>query len=336
MLTHVCTTVSYPYQSPIPPLTTISQLAYALGPDNTFHTTEIDTVPCAGIRIPQGPLTGLLAWRLVVRLAPSAKEKRGWWNENKDRRNSYAAPLVQTLRPRAQPYKGAPRICNPSTSTSTLSLPLLAQTLSPGAGSFKDFPQKSQQSSVILTRQARISKPHSQTTNRSQPQLAQTLPSLPSALTVNFILDTSLPYSIISRDALIALGYPPHLIPSPLMSHLAGMPQDNINPAMVTLSIQNILTRFHIARPNEASKLGVQFLHDAGVSVFFPKDGEGVGPVLYGKFSFFFFISVNSITTCQTVESARLLKDVPRTIPLQGIGVKLTLPQRVRALLGLS
>jgi len=86
---------------------------------------------------------------------------------------------------------------------------------------------------------------------------------------------------------------------------------------MITLSVQNISTRFQIARPNEASRLGVQFLHDAGVSVFFPKDGDGVGPVLY-------------------VESAYMLKDVPRTILLHKIGIKLTLPQRVRALFGLS
>jgi len=269
------------------------------------HTTEIDTVPCAGIRIPYGPLTGLLAWRLVVCLAYSAKEKRGWWNDTTDRRISYAEPMVQSLRSHSQPYPASISF-NPSASMSALSL----LALSPVGGT-NDF----RPSSVILTGRGHL-KNHSHIINRSQPQLVQGLPRLANALAVNFILDTSLPYSIISRDTLIALGYPPRLIPPPSMSHLASMSQDD-KPAIVTLLIQNIPTRFHIARPNEASRLGVQFLQDAGVSVFFPKDGEGVGPVFY-------------------VESARLLKDVPRTISLQGIGTKLTLAQRVCALLGLS
>jgi hypothetical protein len=228
-------------------------------------------VPCAGIRIPYGALTGLLAWRLVVRLAPPTQEKLGWWN---DRRSSYSESTVHTPH-----YAGAPISCNPFTSVSTLSLPLFTQGLSPsGAGNLHDFSRKVRPSSVVLTRQPHASKTHPQTVRRSQqlqPQLHQTSPPiLNNALVVNFILDTSLPYSIISRDTLIALGYP-------ILHLLANMPL-----AMVTLSIQNISTRFHIARPNEASRLGVQFLHDAGVSVFFPKDGLGVGPVLYGK-SFF-------------------------------------------------
>ena len=265
--------MSHPSQSPIPPLTTISQLAYALGPDNIPHTMEIDTVPCAGIRIPHGALTGLLAWRLVVRLAPPTKEKRGWW---KDKRNSYSEPTVH-----APHYTGAPIPYNPFTSVSALSLPLFTQVLLPtGAGNLRDLTQKIRPSSVMLTRQPHSSKTHPQTIRRSQEpqsQLHQTSLPISNALVVNFILDTSLPHSIISRETLIALGYPTlHL--------LASMPL-----AMVTLSIQNIPTRFHIARPNEASRLGVQFLHDAGVSVFFPKDGLGVGPVLYGK-SFFSFV----------------------------------------------
>jgi len=167
--------------------------------------------------------------------------------------------------------------------------------------------RKVRPSSFVLTRQPHSAKTHPKPTRRTQPQpqslLRHTSP-ISNALVVNFILDTSLPYSIISRDTLTALGYP-------ILHLLASMPL-----AVVTLSIQNIPTRFHIARPNEASRLGVQFLHDAGVSVFFPKDGLGVGPVLY-------------------VESAHLLKDVPRTIsPQQKSGVKLTLPQRVRALFG--
>ena len=267
------TLVSSPSHSPIPPLTTISQLAYALGPDSIPHTTEIDTVPCAGIRIPHGALTGLLAWRLVVRLAAPTKEKRGWWNNYTDKGNNYSEPSVHTPL-----HTGVPIPYNPFTSVSALSLPLFTQVLSPaGAGSLHDLTQKVRPSSFMLTRQPHSSKTHPTKRGRPQPrsQLHLTSGPISNALVVNFILDTSLPYSIISRDTLIALGYPTvHL--------LASMPN-----AMVTLSIQNIPTRFHIARPNEASRLGIQFLHDAGVSMFFPKDGLGVGPVLYGKsFSF--------------------------------------------------
>ena len=280
-------------------------------------------MPCAGTRIPNGALTGLLAWRLVVRLAPPAKEKRGYWN---DRSSSYSEPTVHTPH-----YTGAPISYSPYTSVSALSLPL-TRVLSPtGARDLHDFSQKVRPSSVVLTRQPHFSKIHPQAIRPSQqlqPQLHQTSPPISNnAHVVNFILDTSLPYSIISRDTLVALGYP-------ILHLLANMPL-----AMVTLSIQNIPTRFHIARPNEASRLGVQFLHDAGVSVFFPKDGQGVGPVFYGKF-FFFVVGYNNLQISPTidfflVESAHLLKDVPRTISArQKFGVKLTLAQRVRALFG--
>jgi len=293
---------SHPSESPIPSLTTISQLAYALGPDSIPHTTEIDTVPCAGIRIPHGALTGLLAWRLVVRLAPPSKEKRGWWDNYTDRRNNYSEPTVHTPQ-----YTGAP-LTIPFTSVSAISLPLFTQVLSPtGAGNLHDLARKVRPSSFVLTRQPHSSKTHPRRSRlQPQSQMHETSSPISNALVVNFILDTSLPYSIISRDTLIALGYP-------ILHLLSSMPL-----ATVTLSIQNIPTRFHIARPNEASRLGVQFLHDAGVSVLFPKDGLGVGPVLY-------------------VESVNLLKDVPRTIsPQQKLGIKLTLPQRVRALFGYS
>ena len=260
--------MSHPFESPIPPLTTISQLAYALGPDSIPHTTEIDTVPCAGIRIPHGALTGLLAWRLVVRLAPPAKQKQGWWNDHTNRRNNHSSPTVHTS-PLAISY-------NPYTSVSALSLPLFSQVLSPSsAGNLHDLDRKVRPSSVVSSRQPRFLKSHPHPIRRSRAQrqsrLHETSPPISNAIVVNFILDTSLPYSIISRDTLVALGYPIHHL-------LASMPL-----ATVTLSIQNIPTRFHIARPNEASRLGVQFLHDAGVSVLFPKDGLGVGPVLYGK-----------------------------------------------------
>ena len=258
-------------------------------------------MPCAGIRIPHGPLAGLLAWRLVVRLASSTKEKRGWWNDNTDRRSSYTLPVP------VRAYTRPLIISNPSASMSVLSLPPFAQSLPPDPESSYE---KIRPRSAILSRQAHTSKPQRRLQTIDHSHL-QTPPPLPNALAVNFILDTSLPYSIISRDTLIALGYPPRLIPRPSIStHLANMP-----PAMITLSIQNISTRFQIARPNEASRLGVQFLHDAGVSVFFPKDGEGVGPVLYGKsFSFIGLQSlvISSITTNLFLSNSRIPPYVER------------------------
>jgi len=82
----------------------------------------------------------------------------------------------------------------------------------------------------------------------------------------------------------------------------------------VTLSIQNVVTKLRIARPGEASRLGVQFLQDAGVSLFFP---NGIGPVLY-------------------LESARSFQDVPRTVYISSGSAKMSLPQRIRALFGLT
>ena len=171
------------------------------------------------------------------------------------------------------------------------------------------------------------------------------------AVATNFILDTSLPYSIISRDTLVALGYPPHHFPSPFADpHTLDYDygDESIHPDLiVSLSIQGVTTRARIARPGEASRLGVQYLRDASVSVFFPRNGDGVGPVLYCEFCRHVlctlrasFINKTTLLTkmSTTDESARLLRDVPLTIttlPDNGRG-KPTLPQRVRALFGLS
>ncbi|KAL0071179.1 hypothetical protein AAF712_001741 [Marasmius tenuissimus] len=52
--------------TPSPP--TRSELARVVGIDMITPTTEISTIPCAGIRICHGRLVGLMAWRLVVSL----------------------------------------------------------------------------------------------------------------------------------------------------------------------------------------------------------------------------------------------------------------------------
>ncbi|KAF8882089.1 hypothetical protein BD779DRAFT_1675077 [Infundibulicybe gibba] len=52
------------------------ELTKAMGEDGIPQTTEIDTIPCAGVRIPHGKLSGLIAWRLVVRLVGTHRTGR--------------------------------------------------------------------------------------------------------------------------------------------------------------------------------------------------------------------------------------------------------------------
>ncbi|KDR85496.1 hypothetical protein GALMADRAFT_234398 [Galerina marginata CBS 339.88] len=309
------------------PLTTASQLASALGPDNAPYSTEIDTIPCAGVRIPHGPLTGLLAWRLVVRTPTPTNSKRAWWSDKsthggKKRRRRYSSNAIPPPLPvHTFSYSDNPmaEIALASVSTGSLPLPHL-MALSPTPEPVRSQPSRPH--SAMLSRHSHV---HSSSRSDTLPRnKASTINNADaSAIAANFILDTSLPYSIISRDTLKALGYPSNRLPSPATSdpHSPHWEDDMDSCFSVTLSIQHISTRLRIARPDEASRLGVQFLHDAGVSVFFPKDGEGVGPVLY-------------------LESARLLKDVPRTITSLPAGARggtpKTLQQRVRALFGLA
>ena len=168
---------------------------------------------------------------------------------------------------------------------------------------------------------------------RSHPRLEALIPLPPeqkilTSLVSNFILDTSLPYSLISRDTLLALGYPLSELPRGDATH----PGDE---RAVTLSIQGVSTRLRIANHGEASRLGVQFLHDAGVSVFFPRNGVGVGPVLYRmyKSNVLPFCLINDLIA--SVESARILRDIPTTLP-DTREHKPTLQQRVRVLFGLA
>lgn len=259
------------HHAQIHPLTSITQLATALGPDNTPYSTEIATIPCAGVRIPHGPLSGLIAWRLVVSFPPPVKAKRGWWNEStsavKDQRRNSFNPIHYSDTFSA--------LQSSRTTTSAVSLPLTSIP----------FQMQLDNPSGSLSRTSHV---QSSPLNHSRPHLTRT------AIVCNFILDTSLPYSIISRDTLVELGYAPHQFPQPDSSNPhSNQWQDDRHPdAIVTLSIQSIPTKLRIARPGEASRLGVQFLQDASVSIFFPKDGGGVGPVLYCEFLSQFSLSI--------------------------------------------
>ncbi|KAJ7481932.1 hypothetical protein FB451DRAFT_1394532 [Mycena latifolia] len=51
------------------------ELNRAVGPDMMKPMTEIHSIPCAGVRIAHGPLSGLMAWRFLVQLDPSTNRK---------------------------------------------------------------------------------------------------------------------------------------------------------------------------------------------------------------------------------------------------------------------
>ncbi|KAF8204047.1 hypothetical protein BJ912DRAFT_941737 [Pholiota molesta] len=289
--------------APIRAFATTAQLAAALGPDNAPHTTEIAAVPCAGVRIPHGPLTGLLAWRLIVRdprpgPAPlRARRRASWWVARREMQTVGSVNGVGRPPPpggHAYSYSDQTLLPPPTLKEldgSTASLPARRGGLhSPGT------------------------RPHSVMTLFAHPA-----PS--DAVAANFILDTSLPHSIIARGTLRALGY------AGGYANDSGERDEEEEDEVVevAVTVQGVQTVARIARAGEAGRLGVQFLRDAGVSVFFPKDGDGVGPVLY-------------------YESARALRDVPLTIPTlpphRHTGGarerwKPTLPQRVRSFLGL-
>ncbi|KAJ7653026.1 hypothetical protein B0H17DRAFT_1100933 [Mycena rosella] len=52
-----------------------AELNRVIGPDMMKPMTEIHSVPCAGVRIAHGPLSGLMAWRFFVQLDASSNRK---------------------------------------------------------------------------------------------------------------------------------------------------------------------------------------------------------------------------------------------------------------------
>ena len=226
------------------------------------------------MRIPQGPLTGLLAWRLVVRKGPPTKGKRTWWppkppmSAKEDRRKSHAVPRPTPAHVHSFSVHDENPAPRPTPARmSTISLPLIQLKAPSEPSSTPDFTPPAVLSLSAL--------PHSD-------DLLVKGHSADGVIT-NFLLDTGLPYSIVSRDTLLALGYPSSRLPPASRTNPHAHDWEDDEEAAITLTIQGIKTRLRIARPGEASRLGVQFLQDAGVSLFFPKDGEGVGPVLYRK-----------------------------------------------------
>ncbi|KAL0946323.1 hypothetical protein HGRIS_012562 [Hohenbuehelia grisea] len=55
-------------ESLLAPKPTRDELNEAVGNDLMAPTTDLNSIPCAGVRISYGPLAGLMAWRFVVQL----------------------------------------------------------------------------------------------------------------------------------------------------------------------------------------------------------------------------------------------------------------------------
>lgn len=292
-------------------------LSHALGPDNICFTTEIDSIPCAGVRIAFGPLAGLLAWRLVVRRPlPTGKQKRSWWGATEQKWDA-TQPLAHQ---------------DPSHGCSSESFVILE----------KQRHLRSSRSAASLPL------PHSQNGKQipeichhrehSEAQHPLVLGALASsrAIVANFVLDTSSPFSIISRETLIALGYSPDEIPSSQTPHTS--PFHTETEPVVILSVQNVRTQFRIARDGEVSRLGVQFMQDANASLFFPRE-HGIGPILYCQCRLL-ACAAEKLIHVITDDSARPLRDVPATVPLDlhqhYPAGKLSLQQRIRLIFGLS
>ncbi|KAF8656658.1 hypothetical protein AX16_002462 [Volvariella volvacea WC 439] len=83
-----------------------SELSRVLGEEAIIHTAEIETIPCAGIRISYGRLCGLMAWRFVVRFpgvkTPRTKSVVGNFILDTGAQTSHIAPQILS----ALDYKG--------------------------------------------------------------------------------------------------------------------------------------------------------------------------------------------------------------------------------------
>ncbi|KAF5312702.1 hypothetical protein D9619_002699 [Psilocybe cf. subviscida] len=322
-----------PYQQPYAQsriaLTTSEDLAAALGLDNTPHSTEIDVLPCAGVRIPYGSLTGQLAWRMVVHAPLRSKDKHWLFSSGSEF-------LVQEEPCNCFKCKRKRQEDPSNMSGCELSRSRWSAHHRPGLNTLN--------SSISLPLDTAPSSAPSTNTRVTQPQPRTAHHPLLPRVVANFILDSSLPHSVISRETLIALGVREASLPSStydphgehaddderrgedvvdtrtqLVFHIGkgkhhGPDRKGVVTG-VTLSIQGVKTRVRVGRIGEASRLGVEFLKDAGASLMFP--GDGVGPVLY-------------------LESMGAVHDAPRTVLGLSRWKNLTLPQRVKLILGIA
>ena len=317
------------------------ELASALGPDNSPHTTEIDSMPCAGVRIPTGPLKGLLAWRLVVGVPKSKRrpnQKHGEREVDMFPGPSRARQSLDESRSRSPSRPPPPRMSTPSfsesasanrgflapglvngyisKSTSALSLPMNTPSFPPSNDHHHQptSVQETQEPTDAYTHRGPDTifipdpiptyRSHLHPLERRPRQLEHPHPQPHTdhgSVVTNFILDTSLPQNLISPSTLLALGLHP---PHP---YYHVIPDDYT----VTLLVQNIPITFNVARHGEASRLGVRFLEEANVSLGIESGGRG--GVLYR-------------------DAGTGMRDAPRTVSLTKTGLQ----ARVMAMFGLG
>ncbi|TFK32309.1 hypothetical protein BDQ12DRAFT_521800 [Crucibulum laeve] len=382
----------------------LAQLEHVLGPD-VPHTTEIDTFPCAGVRLAHGPLAGLVAWRLVVRLPSGEKDKfpvveslstgykglrdaanggEGGGDGYRKAQNysysvgggGYARSMVEARhRTHHHHHHHVPILNRLHRNGDDASLnqekpedgnedektldgvsmfddgySLRKRSMSSSSSDFDEKEKDREMREFGETRYDHSSAPspnekvrttyneNDKTPLAYSPVSTHAGPHMqgprqdPQAITTNFILDTSQPYSLISWEVLLALGYKPSTVDNHAKRRSAFAPSGSASTSnlsgtsppresrkgkgagmqtgqAVILRVQGVPVRFLVAKEGEASRLGVQFMHDAGVSFYL--DRESGMPVLFG-------------------DTALNIKDVPRTVR-----VKMSIQQRVRSMFGI-
>ncbi|TEB27876.1 hypothetical protein FA13DRAFT_1633901, partial [Coprinellus micaceus] len=295
-----------------PDKTQLEALAGSLGPDNVPHMAELDSIPCAGIRIPNGLFSGLLGWRLVVRLHSPWNALGAFSNgsrlsvepsANHGRAMSEAANITPFILPPPQSdYRR-----NHFASYSATSLPLtgLVKSYSSSSEVFEDgdwsvlpAPTRPWDSSSALVSGRRSPSPSHGGSRR------------PLAVVTNFLFDTSLGYNIISRETLYALGLSPVFVDA-----LEASETSRSEPKTVSLRIQTIARpiTFRLAPAGQPSRLGVQFLLESEVNVCMGDGGSG------------------AVLWLDRADKRMSLSQVPKTVPLP----KVSLQDRVKALFGL-
>ncbi|KAF6752001.1 hypothetical protein DFP72DRAFT_461679 [Ephemerocybe angulata] len=323
-----------------PEKTQMDELAGVLGPDGVPHTTELDSIPCAGIRIPNGLFSGLLAWRLVIRVhsrknmqpTPASLKKELSLLPKTDIRHAGNMPhrpipsqgcLDGNATIKAKEEKKKRRMSFDAVQT----LGRRAVGSAPTAGVSHERPT----SEYTFTKPFAGRFGSGSATSLPLMQGANPRPSL-DALSMssdeddnewNVVPPSGRPWGPASSST-PALVNPVPASPSGMAegsssslyqeeSH--GLFGKHDSPRTVSLYIQDVAKpiTFRLAPAGEPSRLGVQFLLESDVNVCMGEGGRG------------------AILWSDPAEKRRFLHDVPRTVPLP----KQNLQAKVRALFGL-
>ncbi|TFK31647.1 hypothetical protein BDQ12DRAFT_693803 [Crucibulum laeve] len=253
----------------------------AIGLDAIPQTTQIDTLPCAGVRIPHGKLKGLVAWCLVVKIVGNHS-----WQKIPRKENS--APNLGTAGFGEHYHIQKATSLSPGYEEKWQED--AKRSPSPSAHSFSsyDYDRASSSSSSHRPPQRHLSPPPIPTSSQ--------LPSYhPSAITTNFILDTTHSTSLIPSSTLLQLGFKPATV---------------ISGRRVKLDVQGVCAEFTIGADGDAGRLGLDWMLEAGAS--FRLDREFGMPVLY-------------------TDMGVVGRDIPRTVKLDSTWQKVRKVLRLKA-----